>query len=46
MKKCFAWANVVIPILAGSLFYYITSPDVIFVKNIEQACMSGWRIHL
>lgn len=41
MKKCFAWANVVIPILAGSLFYYITSPDVIFVKNIDRIMGTG-----
>lgn len=44
MKKCFAWANVVIPILAGSLLYYITSPDVIFVKNIDR--LIGIDLHV
>lgn len=35
MKKSFAYANIFIPILAGSLLYCITSPEVIFVRNID-----------
>jgi len=35
MKKSFAYANIFIPILTGGLLYCITSPEVIFVRNID-----------
>ncbi len=44
MKKCFAYANISLPILAGSLLYYVTSPEVIFVKNIDR--LLGVSLHV
>lgn len=36
MKKYIVYANISIPILAGSLLYYVTSPQVMFVQNIDR----------
>lgn len=44
MKKCFAYANISLPILVGSLLYYVTSPEVIFVKNIDR--LLGGSLHV
>lgn len=35
--------NVLCPVLIGALFYYLTSPDVIFVKYID--AVIGSRLH-
>ena len=35
MKKIFIYANISLPILVGSLFYYVPSPQVIFAQNID-----------
>ena len=44
MKKFIVYANISIPILAGSLFYYVTSPQVIFVQNIDR--LLGVSLHV
>ena len=44
MKKIFIYANISIPILAGSLFYYVTSPQVIFAQNIDR--LLGVSLHV
>ena len=44
MKKIFIYANISLPILAGSLFYYVTSPQVIFVQNIDS--LLGVSLHV
>lgn len=44
MKKYFAYANVVFPIIAGSLIYYVISPEVIFVRNIDR--LLGVSLHV
>lgn len=44
MKKIFIYANISLPILAGSLFYYVTSPQVIFVQNIDR--LLGVSLHV
>lgn len=44
MKKTFIYANITLPILAGSLMYYVASPQVIFVKNIDR--LLGVSLHV
>ena len=44
MKKYIVYANISIPILAGSLLYYVTSPQVIFVQNIDR--LLGVSLHV
>ena len=44
MKKYIVYANISIPLLAGSLFYYVTSPQVIFVQNIDR--LLGVSLHV
>ena len=44
MKKKFIYANISIPILAGSLLYYVTSPQVIFAQNIDR--LLGVSLHV
>ena len=44
MKKIFIYANISLPILAGSLLYYVTSPQVIFVQNIDR--LLGVSLHV
>jgi len=34
-KKSFLIGNILIPIILGTLFYYVTSPDVIFVQRVD-----------
>ena len=44
MKKMFIYANISLPILAGSLLYYVTSPQVIFAQNIDS--LLGVSLHV
>ena len=44
MKKYIVYANISIPILAGSLLYYVTSPQVMFVQNIDR--LLGFSLHV
>ena len=44
MKKYIVYANISIPILAGSLLYYVTSPQVIFAQNIDR--LLGVSLHV
>ena len=44
MKKMFVYANISLPILAGSLLYYVTSPQVMFVQNIDR--LLGVSLHV
>ncbi len=44
MKKMFIYANISLPILAGSLLYYVTSPQVMFVQNIDR--LLGVSLHV
>ena len=44
MKKIFIYANISLPILVGSLFYYVTSPQVIFAQNIDR--LLGVSLHV
>ena len=44
MKKKLIYANISIPILAGSLLYYVTSPQVMFVQNIDR--LLGVSLHV
>ena len=44
MKKIFIYANISLPILVGSLFYYVTSPQVIFAQNIDS--LLGVSLHV
>ena len=44
MKKYIVYANISIPILAGSLLYYVTSPQVMFVQNIDR--LLGVSLHV
>lgn len=36
--------NVIIPILLGTIIYYFLSPDVLFVKRIDQLLGNGFHI--
>ena len=44
MKKIFIYANISLPILVGSLFYYVTSRQVIFAQNIDR--LLGVSLHV
>ncbi len=44
MKNMFTYANIFLPILAGSLLYYVISPEVIFVQSIDR--LLGVSLHV
>lgn len=44
MKKYFAYANIFLSILAGSILYYVISPEVIFVQSIDR--LLGVSLHV
>ena len=45
MKKA-VLLNVIVPILLGAVIYYIFSPEVIFVKKIDEILGINWHIEV
>lgn len=43
-NKVFLLANMIVPILTGAVIYYVTSPDVIFVRQLDT--ILGMRVHM
>ena len=43
-NKVFLFANMIVPILTGAVIYYVTSPDVIFVRQLDT--ILGMRVHM
>lgn len=43
-NKVFLLANMIVPILTGVVIYYVTSPDVIFVRQLDT--ILGMRVHM
>ena len=41
MKKMFIYANISLPILAGSLLYYVTSPQVMYALVFSLMLVTG-----
>ena len=43
-NKVFLLTNMIVPILTGAVIYYVTSPDVIFVRQLDT--ILGMRVHM
>ena len=46
MRNKFLLLHIIFPILIGAVFYYLLSPDVIFVKQIDELLGCGFHLEL
>lgn len=43
-RKTIMFLNIMCPIAAGALIYFLAAPDVIFIKRTED--FMGWAVHM